>query len=85
MMVMECLPNGNLLEHLLELNEWYVHVRVGFCVSVRVCAVSVCLNHVMCTCKCICLPSQWVCVPVSLHHVCTCMCLYLLPSQWVCA
>ena len=50
MMVMECLHNGNLLEHLLDLNErcvltMYVHVCI---VYVRVC---------VCVCMCVCVLS----------------------------
>ena len=36
MMVMECLPNGNLREHLLELNERCVCI-VCVCACMRVC------------------------------------------------
>ena len=56
MMVMECLPNGNLLDHLLELNERcvyidYVHDHVHVYNLYIMCAVeSVCVHICMLLC-----------------------------------
>ena len=52
MMVMECLHNGNLLEHLLDLNERCVLIMYVSIVCVCVC-VCVCVG--VCGCVCVCL------------------------------
>ena len=54
MMVMEYLPNGNLLEHLLDLNEWCV------------CIVCVCMCVCLCACKFTSCVYMHVSVPITI-------------------